>query len=104
MPECSCYAADAVAAENLNYDVAWAAAHSAELAATLNGICKEAYPYYVNTVVVMLLRSVAIHTKGKRKEDERFLEILETLVGDVKMRDDVLNALLERNREGRTNQ
>lgn len=91
--------------ENRVYMMALNSATSLDVLRTHQGICDDAVAYLVLTSVVMQLRMAAGYLSGNISDcDEQFNKLLETLVSDVRLRDQVLDAMVQRAREGSTNQ
>lgn len=103
-PDCHCFSDAPVRMENLTYDLSQALATTVTSSCVLNNVCMDkGFPYVVLTTVTMILRAVAgIRSGDALNCDEEFEKILTTLVSDVRHRDAVLDAMMEK--RGRTDQ
>ena len=83
------------------YDLSRGFGKALEKKCAKEGMCPETFAYTVNTLIVMMLRTVAGNVSGDINAcDEEFERLLFTLVDDVRLRDNVLNAYIERNKAG----
>jgi len=104
-PSCSCFEKNRADMENRVYGVGWGVTSSVEVSCMMYNICEEAYDYVAMTVIVMLVRSMAVRRAGGDATiltcDKQFDEILDTLRSDVTARDEIINALLEARQQER---
>lgn len=104
-PNCHCFQAGSAKMENVVYDVSTIVAQALHSVAQHYGLCSDAMPYVLVTTVVMMMRGVAGLQSGDVLNcDAQFEALLAALPDGVRMRDQVLDALLERARQGGTTQ
>lgn len=104
-PKCNCFQQSPADMENIVYAVARGSLMAFDVTRASYGICEEGFDYVAVTLVAMLLRTIAGRRSGDMLNCEHeFQKLLLTLVDDVKMRDEILNALLQRIQQGSTTQ
>lgn len=96
-PECDCFREYRADAENTVYNLSASIAAAVESSCIINGLCPKAFPYVAMTVMTMLARGMAGEKSGDvLKCDSEFEEILQTIAEDVRHRDEILNAMIEK--------